>query len=364
MKCRAWPAWPLLAVAALLSGCGYGSASLAGVLGDGERNNAAPTLGSLEVQGVGVVAPKTSPAAIEVLLSDAEADPATVELSMVVPGQPQGEQPLLALPGNPTTLETSASGVRHALSWDFAAEPTLPVDASYVEGVQLIARLDSGASQSIVVGLGNDPPEITQLVEPAAEVAGIMSLRFAVRDSSDDLVDVAIEYQEDAAGAWRLARPAGIEETLATPEFAFAGVQALRTGSPLVFFWDTSYDLPDLEREVRLRVTPIDPVVAGESTVTQPFRVDNNDEPLVQVEGVAFGLNPNPRRGIPLPYAVFDDEGDPVRVLWQWRRQSSASFEPLGSSDPTELAVWLDDPAYARAKQICTRFPTAVGGRA
>ncbi|MEM7205588.1 MAG: VCBS repeat-containing protein, partial [Planctomycetota bacterium] len=39
-------------------------------------------------------------------------------------------------------------------------------------------------------------------------------------------------------------------------------------------------------------------------------------------------------------------------------------FEPLGSSDPTELAVWLDDPAYARAKQICTRFPTAVGGRA
>ncbi|MEM7202433.1 MAG: VCBS repeat-containing protein [Planctomycetota bacterium] len=355
---------PLLAVAFLVTGCGYGSASLAGVLGDGERNNAAPTLGSLEVQGVGVVAPKTSPATVEVLLSDAESDPATIALSMVVPGNPQGEQVLRAVPGNPTTLETSAAGVRHTMSWDFAAEPSLPVDASYVEGVQLIARLDSGAAQSVVVGLGNDPPEITQLVQPAAEVAGITSLRFAVQDSSDDLVDIAIEYQEGGAGEWRLARPAGIDETLPTPEFAFAGVQALRTGSPLVFFWDTSFDLPDLERGVQLRVTPIDPVIAGERAVTQPFRVDDNDEPLVQVEGVAFGLNPNPRRGIPLPYTVFDDEGDPVRVLWQWRRQSSARFESLGTSDPTELAAWLEDPAYAREKQICTRFPTAVGGRA
>src|SRR5262249_8921059 len=70
------------------------------------------------------------------------------------------------------------------------------------------------------------------------------------------------------------------------------------------------------------------------------------------------------RRGIAIPFTVIDEESDPVRVLFQWRRQSQPGFPPLGTKDPDELARLLQDPAFVREKQICAPFPAYVCGHA
>ncbi|MEM7201310.1 MAG: VCBS repeat-containing protein [Planctomycetota bacterium] len=354
-----------LAVFALLApGCGYGSAGLVGSLSGDGRGNAPPSLGGFEARGSTVTEPKLSPATIRLVLADAEADAATVELSMIVPSDPSTEHRLARVPDNPAELTTTPAGAVHEIAWDFAAEAALPANASYVEGVVLVARLAGGTTDQLVVGLGNDPPEISELTYPTEEVAGITPVQFVVSDSSDDIVDVVIEYQLHGEATWTVARPAGLTAGAPTPPAAFQGVRALRTGSPLVFFWDTDQDLEDLERVAVLRITPFDPVIAGTGALTGDITVDNNDEPQALIEGVALGLNPNARRGLPIPYGVIDDEGDPVRVLFQWRLEGHGGFPPLDVDNPDELAARLEDPAYRRAKQICSRFPAVATGHA
>ena len=93
------------------------------------------------------------------------------------------------------------------------------------------------------------------------------------------------------------------------------------------------------------------------------FRVDNNDEPFVQIGG-GFFVNPDEERGIPLPYTVIDEEGDPVRVLFQWRYEDDPDFVDLGTTDPDELAMLIDDPAFVSEKRICTPFPAIARGHA
>ena len=42
--------------------------------------------------------------------------------------------------------------------------------------------------------------------------------------------------------------------------------------------------------------------------------------------------NPDERRGIPVPFQVFDDEGDQVEVIFQWRREGE-EFPELAESE-------------------------------
>ena len=81
-------------------------------------------------------------------------------------------------------------------------------------------------------------------------------------------------------------------------------------GTPLVFFWDTNFDLEDADVEVKLRFTPEDAVAVGTPIETPTFRVDNNDPPFLQLGEASFVVTSDDRRGIPIPFRVFEDEGE------------------------------------------------------
>ncbi len=68
--------------------------------------------------------------------------------------------------------------------------------------------------------------------------------------------------------------------------------------------------------------------------------------------------NPDERRGIPVPFRVFDEEGDRVEVIFQWRREGE-EFPPLLES---EIDAVLADPVLRREKHICTEYPRFAHG--
>ncbi|MCA8973621.1 MAG: hypothetical protein KDC98_02820, partial [Planctomycetes bacterium] len=361
------PAWRRIALlSALLVGaasCGFGSAGFAAALGGGSGTANAPSTPA----GLSVLDPKTSPARILVVLSDAEGDAATIEFSYVVGGV---ERPISAMAANPVVLATSSDGVAHQLEWDFAGEPGL--GPQFVPEVTVVGRIRGGLTQTTVVGLGNDAPDIDNVRAPQQEITGVVPVDFAVRDTSGDTVDVFVEFfdEADPGAGWRPARPAGGAGQVAGP--AFRGVVAPPDGVELTFFWDTDSrdanhnavgDLVDRESDVRLRFRPEDGFAVGLAVESGSFRVDNNDAPVMEV-GAAFVSTSDDDRGVPIPFNVIDPESDQVRIMFQWRRESEAAFPPLGTNDPAELLLRMQDPAFIRDKHICTEFPAFARGAA
>ncbi|MCA8943446.1 MAG: VCBS repeat-containing protein [Planctomycetes bacterium] len=349
------------AVLGTLCSCGFGSAGIAALSSGGSDSNSAPSL-SLDVQGFTIELPKVPPAKIKLTLSDPESDPAKVELFYVEPSAPTTVVPMSAVGPNPRTLATSPGGTEHEISWDFTNEARLPADGSFVDGVKVIARVEGGASRELIFGLGNDAPVVADIIEPVTEVSGVVPIGFRVRDTSSDSIDVRAEFlvvSQPELG-WRTARPASPSAS-STPTFAFRGVEASRDGVEFSFFWDTAFDLGATEREVSVRFTAQDDVAQGAAVASTQFRVDNNEEPIVQI-GDSFNVGPDRRRGIPIPYRVIDREGDPVRVLFQWRRATNEMFPVIQPFDPAEIERLLDDPEWLREKQVCTQFETHATG--
>lgn len=364
------------AVAALavnvLWACGAGTgAALSG--GSGGGTNAAPTIASF-----GVVdpttggAPRTSPAQVRFVLSDAEGDPARVEFFYEVPGQPPREVSwITTLEGFPVpgVFAASPEGTDHALRWDYAREYLLPHDASFTPDIRVYAMLAGSnvilpGANATTVGLGNDAP-VVSVETPPPEVDGVVPIRFHLSDSSLDPHAVQVEYDVANDGpdpGWRTARPGGLATETATPDFAFQDVIAGPAGVDLVFFWDSDFDLRDLERDVRLRVMPFDPVVAGSPAITNAFRVDNNAAPIVQVQEGAFLANPDSLRGIPVPFRVLDEESDPVTVVFQWRREGE-SFPALPET-PVQIETILASPELRAQYRVCEPYPLRFRGRA
>ncbi len=361
-----------LALATLLvctSSCGFGTAGVVAAAGKSGRRTTTSltTLSGTSVGGFLTEEPKVSPARIRFTLADEQSDPASVDLFYTLPSAPGQEVLMTALEGLTPTLATSPGGIDHTISWRFIEEAGIPSNGSLIEGVTLIARVRGGTSQLVNVRLGNDAPSV-EVLPPAPEIAGVAPIRFRLVDSSDDAVDVRVEYELVAEpGVRRITRPAGLDPVLETPPLAFRGVAAPRAGDELVFFWDTDSsrgDLKDLERDVVLHFTVIDLAGAAGAAISARFRVDNNDAPIIQLGEGSLVANPDDRRGIPIPYTVIDDEGDPVRVLFQWRRQSEPGFPALGTTDPIELARLVEDPSFVREKHICMPFPAYSTGRA
>jgi hypothetical protein len=359
---------PSLLLPLLLSACGAGTAGIVAGSGDSGSSNSAPALANLQVP-----ASKTVPARIVVELTDREGQSVPLELSARVPLAAGGLSDPLALtavsgPGFPAngalvTIPGGGQPLALELEWDFPAEsfPGWPDDGRYVEGLELRARLGSGAE--LVLGddeafaIGNDAPVVTSavpVIDPGeGEAAGIVRVVVTVADSSDDVVSVRVEFdvQGDVPDAgW-----------LPATGFGLSDVQVSRDGSVLDFFWDTDTDLRDLEREVALRVTAVDQAPAvGPTLASAPFRVDNNAAPIVQLDSGPLILNPDERRGIPIPFRVIDEEGDLVEVIFQWRREGEEF--PALPRDMAQLDAILGDPELRQENHICARYPHYAQG--
>jgi hypothetical protein len=362
-----------LALLGMLAGsCGFGTGGIvAASRGGGGSANAPAT-----PAGLLVLDAKQSPARIRIVLTDAESDRSTTDFFYVLPGEAGNERRLTQLPANPIDLSTSREGVVHELLWDFAREAGLPPAASFVDGVTVIARVRDGLTQATVVGLGNDAPVVDGIAPPANEVTGIANVAFIVSDTSGDAIDVEVEFFDEAAPqlGWRRARPAGDDAAGTAP--AFRGVIAPPAGERLTFFWDTNSrdalgnavgDLASLERDVRLRFRAMDAVTAPADAVpaeSATFHVDNNEQPVLQVNNDALIAGGDRRRTVAVPITVIDAESDVVSVVMQWRRIVETSYPDLGTTDPVLLRQRMQDDAFVREKQICRTRPLTATGTA
>lgn len=352
----------MLALISLCSGCGFltaGATSAAG--GD---SNADPV-------GSDLSAPRsiTSPASIFFRLNDQEGDTANVHLRF----KNSQEFAEISLAGGSNPLSgVLGNGEIYEVLWDFAADLG---GASYSAGIELQLTVDGGTSPPILTGvaMGNDAPEM-QLAGPnlaGAEFEGVVYVAFAVRDSSMDLLKIKVEYNADAASgfpssSWALARPSVTPPTSQTPTYAFTDFVSEddADGAGGVFAWRSTFDVGLVETNVRMRFTPEDDFSVGVLMETAVFRVDNNHDPIATVDEAGLILNPDQRRGIPIPFRVYDDESDPVTVLVQWTRKGEAF--PVLPTTRSEMLGLLEDPAMAdqaRALQVATEAPVSFGGR-
>ncbi|MCA8942345.1 MAG: hypothetical protein KDB80_07260, partial [Planctomycetes bacterium] len=347
-----------------LQGCGFGSAGIVAGASRGGGTNATPSLSDFDARALLTAAPNTSPAILRLMISDPSSNAALVRFAYRLPGE--SVERAMSLDINPVVLETSPQGTVHELEWDFTREAGLPSDGSFVDDVELIARVDSASAseviqQRVTTGLGNDAP-VVSIDQVVVESAGVVTMSLRIADTSDDLTSVAIEFSDDGGSTWNPARPTGILDASETPGNAFEGVRAPRAGTDLAFSWDSDHEtqLQDLDRDVRLRVTPRDDVTEGDSVVTDVLRINNNDEPVVAIDQAALALNPDQRRGIPIRYTVADDEGDPVRVLFQWRSEGEPFIDIDPSLTPNEILELLDDDAWVASHRVCRPYPTFV----
>ncbi|MCA8962414.1 MAG: hypothetical protein KDC38_17940, partial [Planctomycetes bacterium] len=324
---------PLFALIALASnsGCFVGAAGVAAGLGGGGGGgggggiedeapppppppvNTDPTIlpASLRVTGT-----QAAPAVIELVLVDAESDPATLELIVQLPDYDDGTGTIIT--PSPTVLTasdlvavdfvdadgvdrsasdaesalgdltTSAPGTRHWLLWDFVhtiasldppLDPAVAPDA-LIESISIEARIvrsgrdpiepSAQPQQSLTVAIGNDPPAIELDVSLLGEVdpdsgqittSGIIAVPISFSDSSGDPLEITVEYIDlgDPACDWTLAAPADLlpGDDYEPPSLQ---VDATETIATEFFFWDTTSTIPSCslstrQTEVRLRVT-------------------------------------------------------------------------------------------------------------
>ncbi len=354
---RSWFTFVALSVPLCFSSCNSGLGSLF----SGSDDN--PSDSPSSISGFAITAAQTSPATLKFRLLDGDRGMISVSLFYELPGGTP--QMLTALGGasNPADYEASSGGIEHTLMWDFAAEPGLPADGSFIDEVTVFAQI-TGAEALLIgtnaslQGLGNDAPVVSFNGVPTSESAGVVPIGLTVSDTSTDLVQMRVEYQLEGEAGWQLARPGGESST---PDFAFTGLSSPPAGTSVNFFWDTNVDLPSLESNVRLRVTPSDPTVEGQPEVSDLFRIDNNAQSLVLLDNGLITLNNDQTGGIAIPFQLRDAESDDARIVMQWRR-SGGTFPAL-PKDPAEVFALQDDPASRAEYQICTERVSYFGGR-
>jgi hypothetical protein len=309
-------------------------------------------------------------------LRDQESNPVDLEILYSVGSSASMPVNLIDAPNsgvdsNLTALEASpGAGISHTKLWDYEAQ----LGSQYGEKISLIFRAGS-FEEVIQVSVGNDAPriEVPAAGVPQQEIVGIAHISFTAFDSSDDRISVRVEYAvADGLDVEGGEDPSEESYLPATSELApLEGVVASRTGSTLDFLWRVQDDLGSGEHDVVLRLTPIDwdelghPLTEGQPVLTPLFRIDNNEAPRVLVDGVSFFANPDRRFGIPIPFTVFDEESDPVDVLFQWRR-SAQSFSDeeldLSGKSASELRSIMEDPVQRHQYQVCSERPLSYGG--
>lgn len=315
------------------------------------------------ISGFSITASKVSPAPIRFRMIDGNGGTVMVTLFFQLPGGDPIAMTQLGGADNPAAYDASPEGIEHTILWDFSAEPDLPADGSFVDGVTVWAEVPGNmsvieGSNATLGGLGNDAPAVAMLDVPSGEGSGVIPIGFEVADSSTDLISMKVEYRLEGETTWFPARPGGED---ATPEYAFVGLSAPPEGVSGNFFWDTDFDLPSQERDVRLRFTPTDGVDESAPFESDVFRVDNNEEALALLDNGLVTLNSDRSGGIAIPFTLRDDEGDDIRVVLQWRRPGG-EFPELPASQE-EIFAATKDPALRATYQICTEQVSYYSGR-
>jgi hypothetical protein len=344
-----------LLVASQAASCGGLTAALGAIGGGGGggggTGNTPTTIGDLTI-GSDALDSKVSPLSFSFRLTDAQSDSADISVLYV----PQSGAPVAATLVGDTNLNglaTSPQGVVHVRQWDFASQ--LSSGAAYASGYRLIVRTsaNTASTESAPFDVGNDAPIVSNVQVPSAQSGAIAPINLTCSDSSNDHVSITVEYEDVGGSAgWKTATPVGP---------GLSNVAATSAGVALIFFWNVGADEPGRNFDAHLRFVADDGTTSAPPVVSPTFSIHENTAPVVVVNGSAFLATPDERRGIPLPFEALDNESDPVRVIFQWRRPFE-SFPALPPDNASIDAILADEDARL-AYHIATEKPLMARGR-
>ncbi|MBI4606529.1 MAG: hypothetical protein HY721_31575, partial [Planctomycetes bacterium] len=252
-------------------------------------------------------------------------------------------------------LDASPAGRAHVVVWNAAADG--------LEGLvrtELAVTPRDGAGRGFGARLagvliGNDPPQVASVEVEGERVEKNVVVRFELSDSAGDPSRIALLVSQDGGGSFagvpREHVPVGALERVPPGQHALT--------------WDSEATLGRVDISgVVLAIEPDDGLAggAGERRESSPFRADNNEPPAAVVNGASFVLNADATRGIPVPFALEDPEGDQVLAVFQWRFASQPGFPEL-PADRAAMEAALADPALREALQVAAEQPRELEGR-
>jgi len=403
-------------------GCGIGTAGiLAGVLGGRGGGGGA---GSPQVAAVAVAGTKFSPAIIAVTVFN-PGGARDVDIDLFYRLQGSTEDRALRIGGvnaagcrfvpnsNRLTCTVSERQATFRVQWPFASEDEFK-SGDLVRCVVVKAVLDESPGPGtegvdvFTTDIGNKLPKVSNIrirgVNDLStdEVGQVAQIEFTVEDSTidgcadrpmvKDLTFIQVEYDlvgdgdgfccatelGEAQAANRCIRLGG--DMAPTPRclaFGAIPVEADADGETYTFVWDVLADLLSTEQKATIRITPFDAEIVdllrpvtdyfpGTPGMASGFRIDNNQTPIGIIGSDSVTVNPDRRRGLPVPFQVRDGEGDLVSVVFQWAvgtERFPSLFRDESKPRVQEIRDVLADPGLRREKRIATEAPLAVGGQ-
>jgi hypothetical protein len=383
-------------ITALITGCGAGSAAIAGAGGTGGTTvSPPPSVGtSLEVtNNAGLGRPLISPATIHFDLTSDNA----VILQFAISSGPGVQPPdsdfsSVTLVGSPQ----GQAGANEFL-WDFAFDLG---DERYRNNI--VIRLDVigefSPADLLDVEVGNGAPiALANLSLPAGtggeDPSGEIDLQFRLSDAAQDQVDIKVEFDivgDTPDDGFQLARRKGLASVDSTPAFAFADFVPAVQLNIVTFAWDSAFQgdpndpnlapqIYETELEVQFRITIREQLIADDSSQNElvlnlgSFRVDNNTPPVATMDELAFVTGIKDRGNIPISFTVVDPTSDDVEFVVQWQvrpNNSGGTAQDLAfPALPTDLAD-LSDLLTNRARgderrelQIAIEAPLNFSGQ-
>ncbi|MCZ6602564.1 MAG: hypothetical protein O6952_06130, partial [Planctomycetota bacterium] len=338
-----------LALLVTAQGCGYVAvaviaATSGGSSSGGRPANVAPTVTiSSPVRATGNID-------IDYTLSDPNGDNASITVEHAIIPYPGTGVPMPADwvtstqgGGDPiANLTTSSGGDTHQFIWDAGADLPggPPYDAAYVRIRITPQDADSPNVMGNVVETanfiaGNNAPSAT-VQTPTGIQSGLVQIDYTLLDSTDDLVDIAVDFSTDGGLIWAVANNIPVGET--------ANLTSTLAGEGHNFAWDSIADNVDNSSLVRIRITPTDSLtLPGQETPveTGDFTIQNNTPPIIfistPVDGSLIGGDVN------ISYLLLDANDDLVDILVEYSTDgwvtSSVALEKLGGGSEGTTAL-------------------------
>jgi hypothetical protein len=151
----------------------------------------------------------------------------------------------------------------------------------------------------------NDPPSIS-IVNLEGEQRGNISIQYTLTDSGSDICSIRPMYSTNNIDYYDAAMGPdgdGIIDLSSSP-----------SGITHTFVWDSSQNVTGIEvSNVLFRIIPCD-CQEGEPGVTSAFSLDNNAEPVVEIEPISDIQTGS----ISFSYTVADNETDRVTIIPQY----------------------------------------------
>ncbi len=353
----------IVALGALLSGCGPGLLALAGGTGGGifgfaggdkdkDKGGGGGSTNTPPVVVINSLTREDAPATLTYTLIDNESNLCSVTVTYSLDGSnffpcTQG------VGGDPTTFLNSGAGATHTFKWDYELDL---LTEELVSGISIAVRANDGFTDGPVASMnglsvGNDAPVLLTSASPQSPSVlvngGLVLVNFVLTDTSADIAGMVVLFTLDQ-GQTFTELAAG--DYVGTPPFALL---TTTTGASSQFIWNSNVALPDfVGNNVTLLLVPVDKpngwvdYTLGTPVPVGPFSLNNiaNGPPEITL---VSDINGNSFVGTVNVQFTLTDTGSDSAVVALEYSENGGPFTParlVGQATPQDAGPFVCSP--------------------